>query len=685
MNTYDAFMSYSQLVGEKTAPALQRAIETFAKPWYRRRGLRVFRDTTHGNATSDLWGTLESALSNSSAFILMASPQAAQSYWVNREVEWWLRNRELSSLYIVLVAGELTWDAKRGEFNPDRSASLPSILVRAFPSVPWWVDLRDTRVERLKVRRDREFLEKVASLVAPLTGRPKDDLIGEELRQHRRTKRIAYSAVAMVTALAITATISAVVAVQQRNQARRAADVATARLLASSASRDLEDRLDVASLEAVAGHAVDQSSETRAALLQTAVQSPLLDRFVHTDVRLTALAITQDGSRAIVGGEDGSLRSVGLADGSVTSLPSLDSEAKVVQLSADGRYARAEAYSQAPLVVDLTTGRVVPPKTASFPQRERPAEAKQGTTGVFSANGRYHAGVDDTGTGRVRVHRMADGRQVADFAPSIDTRASVWELAVSGDGVRVAVANQTAVQIFSVRSGEKAVAGQLTGVPGARLLALDNDGRRLVTASAKSLAVWDTTRRGRIVRSLARLPGPTSPDFSRNGVAAAASAHPFLWIDHGTSTTIARDGKKHELAGSAPVFSGDARHVVTHSYTGDTARLIVWLWTGRRYDQRARLPLPTRDTHAVSFAIRDSELLAVDASQSQLMRLGLRDGAVRTRVRVTALTPDSRGAVSGDGRFVAFGHDNGSVTLVTIDSGTSVTLWRKNRRAVGQG
>ncbi|MEU2588276.1 toll/interleukin-1 receptor domain-containing protein [Streptomyces avermitilis] len=679
---YDAFLSYSQEAGRKLAPALQRAIETFAKPWYRRRGLRVFRDSTHVQATWSLWGTIESALAESSCFILMASPGAAKSPWVNREVEWWLQHRPVSRLYIVLTDGELSWDAVREEFDPRSRDTLPPALLRAFPSQPWWVDLRGIRAERLKVRRDPAFLDRVASLVASLTGRPKDDLIGEELRQHRRTKRIAVAAAATVTALAVTATIAATVAVQQRDQARRAADVATARLLASSASQDVADRLDLASLEAVASYAVDPSSETRAALFQAAAASPLLERFVHTDARLTALAVTPDGSYAVVGGEDGSLRRVRLKDGSVTRLPGMNSETSDLRVSTDGRYVAAWAYGQAPRVIDLTTGRVAEPGAVSFSARELPKV--DGFNGVFSANERYYTNVGGPGAGRVRVLRMSDGRRVADLALP-DGDGSGWGLAVSGDGVRVAVGNQTTIQVFSVLKGPAPVAGRLTGVPGARLLALDNGGRRLITATGQRLTVWGLGRRGRIVRSLGQLPGPDDPSYARSGLAGASTSRPFLWRDHGTSTTIARNGGRQKLTGSGAVFTDDARRMVTHVYTEDKAALLVWAWSGARYQQRARIALPSRETKAVSFDRSGREVLAVDTSQSRLTGIRLRDGKVLRNIQVPGLTPDSLGAVSGHGEYVACGHDNGSVTLVRVTDGKSFTLWRKDRRAVGAG
>ncbi|MDQ3698882.1 MAG: hypothetical protein M3373_12810 [Gemmatimonadota bacterium] len=41
---YDAFISYSHALDGTLAPALQSALHRFAKPWYRLRARRVFRD-----------------------------------------------------------------------------------------------------------------------------------------------------------------------------------------------------------------------------------------------------------------------------------------------------------------------------------------------------------------------------------------------------------------------------------------------------------------------------------------------------------------------------------------------------------------------------------------------------------------------------------------------------------------
>ena len=44
---YDAFISYSHVSDRRLAPALRDGLHRFAKPWYRRRAMRVFQDASN--------------------------------------------------------------------------------------------------------------------------------------------------------------------------------------------------------------------------------------------------------------------------------------------------------------------------------------------------------------------------------------------------------------------------------------------------------------------------------------------------------------------------------------------------------------------------------------------------------------------------------------------------------------
>lgn len=83
---YDAFISYSHAADGQLAPALQAGLQSLGKPWYRRRALRVFRDKTSLSASPELWPSIEHALATSRYFVLLASPEAARSRWVDQEV-----------------------------------------------------------------------------------------------------------------------------------------------------------------------------------------------------------------------------------------------------------------------------------------------------------------------------------------------------------------------------------------------------------------------------------------------------------------------------------------------------------------------------------------------------------------------------------------------------------------------
>jgi hypothetical protein len=65
---YGAFISYSHAADGRLAPAIQSALQRFAKPWYRLRAVRIFRDQTSLAATPALWPSIEKALAESDYF-----------------------------------------------------------------------------------------------------------------------------------------------------------------------------------------------------------------------------------------------------------------------------------------------------------------------------------------------------------------------------------------------------------------------------------------------------------------------------------------------------------------------------------------------------------------------------------------------------------------------------------------
>ena len=127
MAVYDAFISYSHAKDKPIAAALQSAVRKLGKPWHRRRALRVFRDDTTLSATPSLWPSIEQALGQSRYFILLASPDAAASKWVNKEVAHWLDHNGIETILIGVTNGLLAWDENVGDFASHEGAPLPPV------------------------------------------------------------------------------------------------------------------------------------------------------------------------------------------------------------------------------------------------------------------------------------------------------------------------------------------------------------------------------------------------------------------------------------------------------------------------------------------------------------------------------------------------------------------------------
>ena len=181
-SSYDAFVSYSHAADGRLAPALQAGLQSLAKRWYRRRALRVFRDKTSLSASPELWPAIERALGQARYFVLLASPKAAGSPWVDREVRWWRAHRGRDTVLIVLTDGQLVWDESIGDFDTDKTNAIPPGLQGWFTAEPLWVDLRWARNEQHVSLRNPGFRDSLADLAAPLRGLPKDELVGEDIR-----------------------------------------------------------------------------------------------------------------------------------------------------------------------------------------------------------------------------------------------------------------------------------------------------------------------------------------------------------------------------------------------------------------------------------------------------------------------------------------------------------------------
>jgi tetratricopeptide (TPR) repeat protein len=225
MMVYDAFISYNHAKDSAVAARLQRLIQRLGKPWYLRRAARVFRDDTSLSATPHMWPTIVEALKASRFLILIASPESAASRWVFQETQYWLANKGPDSMLLALTAGELHWHPQANDFVWSEGTPLPLSLKGQLKHEPKWIDLRAFRDS---AGGSAAELSAAADLAAAVRGIPKEDLLSEEVRQHRRAMSLSTLAAACLLLLSIAAgwewrqaTVQREIAITQRDRAEK--------------------------------------------------------------------------------------------------------------------------------------------------------------------------------------------------------------------------------------------------------------------------------------------------------------------------------------------------------------------------------------------------------------------------------------------------------------------------------
>ncbi|GAF76593.1 unnamed protein product, partial [marine sediment metagenome] len=251
-------------------------------------------------------------------FILMASPEAAGSRWVQKEIDYWLKSRSPEKLLIVLTGGELVWDNKINAFSRIKTTSIPENLKNVFKEEPFWLDLRWAKTEEHLSLKHPKFREVTARVASTLHNMPLDEISGEEVRQHRKTMRVAWSAVILLLILAIAASIAAYVAEMRRREAETQRFISISQALAAYAPREQEQGKndELAALLALQAYIFNNRYHSdRKDYVDKALRQVLSTPYFSIRLSggknkpmLTSAAISRDSKFLAVGGHDMKVR-----------------------------------------------------------------------------------------------------------------------------------------------------------------------------------------------------------------------------------------------------------------------------------------------------------------------------------------------------------------------------------------
>ncbi len=201
----------------------------------------------------------------------------------------------------MLTDGEIAWDNVKQDLNWAGTTAVPPQVSRVFAEEPLYTDVRWARsVDQLSLRH-AQFRTALLDLAATLLNRSKDELDGDDVRQHRRTRRIAWSAAITLAGLFVAALLAAYFATQQSM-------LATARALSAQSEAVLPTNPELALLLAREALKFKTDDQAEYALRQAFVRNP--QRMIHHSPSGRTLVAKFAGSNFVVAAERGTTASV---------------------------------------------------------------------------------------------------------------------------------------------------------------------------------------------------------------------------------------------------------------------------------------------------------------------------------------------------------------------------------------
>lgn len=606
---YDAFVSYSHAADGELAPALQAALQRFTRTWRQRRALEVFRDDTGLGVNPDLWASITTALDRSDWFVHLCSPAAAESVWVGREIERWVATRGPDRLLPVLTEGTFTWDETAGDIDLARSTAAHPALAGVFRAEPRHLDLSWARTATDLTLRNARFRSEIAGIAAPIHGRDRDELEGEDVVRQRQVRRLVRGVVAVLVVLVLAASASAVVAVRNGREADRQRDEAEAQRTEAEKQRaEAELQARTATSQRLAD--LSRTAEGELGQLLAAQAHRTAPTTQATGAMIEALGgATDSGGTGVVGRLTGH-------DGEVVSVAHSRDGAHVVTVDAAGAVRVFTAAGGAvgdPAELDATDAEIV-------------------GTDVVAAATPEGVALLDLGAG------------TADRV--VDVGGAVLRVARVGDGDLVAAGTESGGVALVGTDGEVVARADGAHTEPVRFVGASDDGSTLVSfgAASESEAPGEPHAGGTVVV------------HDPSDLAAEAE-----WTAEGGVLALAPDGATVAVAAPWTAPEGDAGSAVARVLDTATGALSTTLYTFEPYVPRAAAFTPSGQEVVVLTTG------GVDNAPGQAFLTTLGGDRLATESFPTVIMESNRSvSVAPDGTSAVIGGSDPAAPLVTL-------------------
>jgi hypothetical protein len=539
---HDVFISYSRK-NEGFAAKLEQSLENYRPPKdlkVRQRYLEVFRDKEDFTA-GEYHQNLERHLRDSAKLIVICSPAARKSQYVNDEIQRFAQMRGSEHIIPILLSGIPNNEAKPGQ---EEEMAFPDALCKAM-AMPLAINYLGLNEQKDKVNKGI-FSDSWHSMLANIYDISRSEVEQREKRRRARTRRITYSvlsgSIAVLSILLAFALVS-------RSQAVAAKGVAVAAGEAEAKQRRrAEEQEQVARTERDA--AVVAREETKDALVKETIAKQLAEDRREEAERQRQIAEEQ----TLIAEERARL-------------------AQARQLAVQSILAREETTATTALGT-VGKERSVLLALESFNRFRTPEGSKALHDGIagLTGNGPRMRFTDEVGAfslspdgnsmvvangGKVFLRDLS-GNQSSDWLIPAENPHSI---VFSPDGARLAIAGPESTLIWDVIARKQI--GRLSPVPTSSQISFNPTGSRLIALTETGLSVWDVlsasvvqattacqTRGG--VLSLGGRWCATQNDAGLIlviDVETGREVHRFRGMKDDSLSTVSRDGKLVATAG----------------------------------------------------------------------------------------------------------------------------------------
>lgn len=708
---YWAFISYSHQ--DSTAAAwLHQALESYLVPRrlvgrttplgaIPRRLFPVFRDRDELSSSAELGEAINEALRRSRYQIVICSPRAAASRWVNEEIRYFKSLGREDRVLALIIDGDPGAGAAG---TPERECFPPALrhrvdadgAISSRPTEPIAADMRRSMGGRSEAR---------LKLIAGLLGLDYDALRQRE-RTRRRWQRLRWAAGAAALVLALTAAWQA----EQGIRAEHARQARLARLLDAGRKESLLGHPARAATLLSAAYSGGLDSPALRLLLRRAmntIDAQTTIRTHHDDDAAGIAAWMPDGTRFVTLWHNAKLWDAGtgallatLGDSNYSAdlgvLPNADGS----RLAVEGRPEFTEERSHVDLYDTASGKRLLHAAGGATACRRGNAFRS------FTPDGSKLAVIDPFGTvaiyatddGRLLRHLpsrnalsagfSADGRRLVTAGD--DGSVTVWDAAsgrsllafASGQGPRIQAFFAPDGRLFvtdskgkvRIRDGDDgrlidALGGHTRDIIQAQISA---DGRRLLTNSDDGAKVWDLATGDQLLSVPCQCTVSVDYDLDPTGahlLSRIDSLRVAIWNVDEQRLLTTLGGHSSEV--NSLIYSPDGTKLLTAGVDGDA---VIWRVTGIQPEPAITLRhdapiVPDTDPETYSGVYSPDGQTIVTAGSDGTARLwNAADGRLLHVLRGHSKTV-YHAAFSPDGRLLATASDDLTARLWDVGSG----------------